>query len=300
MIQIGWKLILVLIFISQSAFAYFDLSTGAHRLTSMNEISLADHPDFASAWHLVTVRYREDSGELRFTYANDIAWDAMKKMIPSYPDGAIFGKVGIKTETDPAFTSSKVPSGAKRFQLMVKDHVKYKDTNGWGYALFDGQGYLFDEDPKTSTQSCVACHRIVPQSDFVFSRPASLTLSDQSWTKISTAEAKVKFPFVEKNLLSLNKSIRSEMEPNTLTAYSLQGELQKHAFSGTFDEVVPLLEEQTKRMHAPSYLELDEKHFTLVTPQKTSKLCAVSELEVRILLVFNGRKVRDTAHCLKK
>ena len=80
----------------------------------------------------------------------------------------------------------------------------------------------------------------------------------------------------------------------------MQGDLQKHAFSGTLDEVVPLLEEQSRKTHAPSYLEVDEKHFSVVAPRKISKLCGEEQFEVKIVIVFNGRKVRDASHCLKK
>ena len=51
--------------------------------SKMNGLQLKDYPDFETKWHLVTVRYRKDTGEQRFTYANDIAWTAMN----AGPDG---------------------------------------------------------------------------------------------------------------------------------------------------------------------------------------------------------------------
>jgi hypothetical protein len=140
----------------------------------MNGIKMSQFPGFAEKWHLVTVRYRKDSNEMRFTYANDLAWKSLQSLKPNYPDGAVFAKIGMMSEADPSFPSSVVPSGAKRFQFMVRDKAKYSDTDGWGYALFDDRGRLFNDDVKIRTQACVACHRIVPERDFVFSRKAQL------------------------------------------------------------------------------------------------------------------------------
>lgn len=123
----------------------------------------------------MTVRYRTDSKELRFTYANDLAWKQMNSSQPTYTDGAIFAKVGIIAEKDPA-SSSEVPSGAKRFQFMVRDRKKYRTTNGWGYALFDDKGKVFNEDIKQKTLACAACHNMVPERDFVFSTAMNLDL----------------------------------------------------------------------------------------------------------------------------
>jgi hypothetical protein len=43
-----------------------------------------------------------------------------------FPEGAAFGKIGVKTNPDPLFESSVVPSGARRFQLM--DNLNLKKT----------------------------------------------------------------------------------------------------------------------------------------------------------------------------
>ncbi len=102
----------------------------------MNDIKLGDYTDFEQKWPLITVRYRTDTTEMRFTYANPIADTVLKTGGTDYPDGAVFAKIGLMTADDPEFVSSKVPSGAKRFQFMVRDKVKYAATGGWGYAVF--------------------------------------------------------------------------------------------------------------------------------------------------------------------
>jgi hypothetical protein len=81
---------------------------------SMNGISYDTFGDFFKKWHFVTARYRKDTEEMRFTYANDIAWRALQEgagppgAVKDYPEGAAFGKVGVMTQDDPAFTSSAV------------------------------------------------------------------------------------------------------------------------------------------------------------------------------------------------
>jgi hypothetical protein len=49
-------------------------------------------------------------------------------------NGAVFGKVGYVTESDPRFESSSVPAGARRIQLMIRNKSRHKDAKGWGYA----------------------------------------------------------------------------------------------------------------------------------------------------------------------
>ncbi|MBY0416354.1 MAG: cytochrome P460 family protein [Bdellovibrionales bacterium] len=43
----------------------------------MNGMTLADYAGFEKKWEMVTIRYREDSGEMRITYGNDIAVKAL-------------------------------------------------------------------------------------------------------------------------------------------------------------------------------------------------------------------------------
>ena len=44
----------------------------------MNDISLHQFGDFTKEWKLVTVRYRKDTEEMRFTYANPTAAETLK------------------------------------------------------------------------------------------------------------------------------------------------------------------------------------------------------------------------------
>lgn len=276
------------------SFAYFEHSEDSPAV--MNDIRFSDYRDFTTKWKLVTVRFREDSGEIRMTYANDKAFEAMKKLKPDYPDGAAFGKISFLTEGDPAFPSSKVPTDKKRFQLMVRNKRKYNETQGWGYALFDFKGKTFDEDIKQQTLACAACHQLVEERQFVFSR--SFHSSIETLKKSSKPEVSSSIVFSQKKPSAFKGIISDHLKDSESWVESLEGKLQKLAFSGTLDEIVPLLVERSKLMGKYSVLFLNPLNFTLVKKIKKNDCLTAQAQKVHILIYFNGGKVRDSEQCL--
>ncbi|MBV2167073.1 MAG: cytochrome P460 family protein, partial [Bdellovibrio sp.] len=138
--QIFFTLLLTLV-----ANAYFEIPATSKK-SEMNQISFEKYKNFPTEWNLVTVRYRNDNKELRFIYANNIAFQhLLSESKKSYPEGSAFGKTAYITAQDPHFPSSMVPSTNRRFQFMVKDSKKYAATNGWGYALFNSEGVIYKE-----------------------------------------------------------------------------------------------------------------------------------------------------------
>jgi hypothetical protein len=288
---------LIAVSVSSTGVAYFDLTKPGEKPREMNGISFDEYKDFTDKWHLVTVRYRLDTGEQRFTYANDLAFSAMQSLKPDYPNGAAFAKVAFSTESDPSFPSSKLPAGARRYQFMLKDKKKYPDSDGWGYALFDADGNLFNEDMKTKTSSCVACHRVVPERNYVFSRKMQLSWDSKiSANDFGALDKIVKFEMIRsKNTPKLlNEALKGFEQIN-----SLVGELQKHAFSGTLDEIVPLLTEKAKATSIPSALIVDKNFFSAVIPQPAKKCDMQMHLQFyRIVVLYNSKLVRDAGVCL--
>jgi hypothetical protein len=55
---------------------------------------------------------------------------------------------------------------------MVKDAMRFPDTNGWGYATFryDAASDTFKPfgDSPAFAKTCHACHTLVKARDFVF------------------------------------------------------------------------------------------------------------------------------------
>ena len=233
--------------------------------TSMNGIDWEAYKQFPEQWHLVTVRYRQDTSEMRFIYANEIAWTALLANKTSFPTGAIFGKVGAMTKSDPSFPSSFVPSGVRRFQLMVRDEEKYKDTDGWGYALFDEDGKTFPENPILTAKACAACHRLAMDRGLVFAQPLGI-LTSQSPTWLP------RISFEKISIKNIPEEIR-KLLPNSITSiHSLRGNLKRDLFQGTLDEVTPLLTQETMTSTLPSLLlSEDRRRFSLVF--RSNKRC---------------------------
>lgn len=230
---------------------------------SMNGIRFEDFRDFENKWKLITVRYRSDSGEQRFTYANSKALRALRSGSRDYPDGAVFAKAAFKTEEDPAFSNSKTPSGTVRYQFMVRNKRKYAETGGWGYALFNPEGFLIDTNVPSASQACYACHRLVPDRGEVFSQ-------EMSWhplTPRASMPANSRLQFIDRAVLDLPESVRSLFKKEVKTVRALTGEIQKNIFQGTIDETRLPLTFEAERSGLPVILISDDRRqFSLVLP----------------------------------
>lgn len=258
--------ILVLLFLlwSSSAGAKTEKFEGR---SLMNGIKFSDYGSLFYHWPQITVRYRTDTREQRFTFANPIAEKALREGVVDYPDGAVFAKVGFVTEDDPLFPSSKVPSGARRYQFMVRDKKKYAETGGWGYALFDANGVTFDENPKTKTMACYACHQIVSSRGQVFSQLLDLRPGPFQKTTLPTQPAEVFLQYQDLKKSKLPARIQALLKASVTELRSLQGPLRKSMFVGTADEIRPALLVESKKTKKPALLlSEDESQFSLLAP----------------------------------
>lgn len=236
----------------------------------MNGYTLQQFGDFVHDWHLVTVRFRRDSGEQRFVYANDIAWQALNARSTDYPDGAVFAKVAAMTQEDPAFVDSAVPSGARRVQFMVRDHERHRETDGWGYELFSPGGRaLVPGKVKDVVDACNACHLIVPERGLVFSEPMVPLLSQVASLP---ALAKSTVLFVTVDVAALPDFVRTRMPPGFTQARQMQGPLTQHVFSGTFVEAMPTVAAEAASANMPALLISQETpEFSVVWPVEGGK-----------------------------
>lgn len=197
--------------------------------------ALFDH--FWDKWQLVTTRWREDNKELRFTYANPLAWETMKSGKGEYPEGAVLTKMGVQVMEDPLFPNSQIPSRrVNRVQVMLKDPSNPKAAkDGWVYSLYvpmKPDGVMRDKDIK----ACASCHEKAKSRGGVFSLPmmeghdfeksSVATLDGHSFKKTTVKE----IPELLK--LSLSKSSR-----DSDTAYIHQLPL----FNGSINEYIPVI-----------------------------------------------------------
>jgi Cytochrome P460 len=256
-------------------------------LDVMNDIKMKDYPDFEKKWRLVTVRYRKDSKELRFTYANAKAWKTLSEGKIDYSEGAVFAKIGFITGEDSAFPNSMVPSGAKRYQFMVKNAKKYKDTDGWGYALFQDQGQTYPEDPKLKTQACHACHKIVPERGFVFSEPVYLSPFINYYKKTGKNYSD-RLEYVTKEIKDLPAHLQAALPKGTQKVRWLTGALQKNMFEGTLNEIRPLLALEVQKSGMPAVLVSDSGQlYSMVFRNTESTHCQTSEALTDMSTVFS-------------
>lgn len=241
----------------------------------MNGYRFSDYVGFEKKWRLVTVRFRKDTGEMRFTFANPIAWETLVSGKTDYPDGAVFGKVGVKTGEDPEFNSSVVPDGARRYQLMVRNSQKHADTAGWGYALFDYSGKTFPEDPKLQVVACAACHNLAADRGYVFSQILDLSSG-------STLVANHLRPKLVASWLKFAKINRKKIPSHVLKFIPgsekdilvYEGEISKSVIQGTLDEIKPSLTRQVFLHGKPAlFMSADGKYFSLVLEDKKDTSC---------------------------
>lgn len=239
-----------------------------------SQIRLEPYKNFEKDWKLVTVRYRKDTGELRFTYANPVAWRHLEERLAGktsapYPKGAVFAKTGIATSEDVSFPSSAVPGGVRRFQLMIRDEKKYAHTDGWGYALYTENGKMAPGNAKQAALACAACHKIVPERDFVFSVPMSGLVPKSALLNLPTSK---NWSFRDTPSGMLPKNVSRLLPIGSREVRQLEGEISKHVFEGTLDEVRPLLTKEVVRSGKPAMLlSQNGKHFSLVYAKTESE-----------------------------
>lgn len=230
--------------------------------TTMNDISWFDN-QFWLNWRLVTVRFRKDNQELRFTYANNLAWDALVLGKTSFPNGSAFGKVAYVVQEDKLFPSSLAPLGSRRYQIMVRDEKRYKDTDGWGYALFNSRGETFPENPKQAALACAACHRLAQARGYVFSQLMPQN-NDSTSSKIAPktlAAPSLSVHFGDKKAAELPENLLRFLPsplPSTISLVS-RGSVFHEVSAGTLDEVRPLLIQEVKARRRPAAIIDDEK-----------------------------------------
>ncbi len=241
--------------------------------SSMNDINFEEFKNFSEKWQLVTIRYRKDTGEMRLTYGNELAMKTLLSGSIDYPDGAVFAKTGLHTGVDDQFPSSAIPTGIRRYQLMVKDKKKYKTTGGWGYALFDPEGKTFPEEPVASQNACYACHAIVPNRGDVFSQAFSFVNGVKFPTQMK-GSVSIPVEFVWRAMKKLPATIKSNLPATTKRVRWLNNVLlRKNVFQGTLDELKPVLEKEARQHQTPAvFMSADEKRFVVVLPTQ-SDMC---------------------------
>ncbi|MDE1153356.1 MAG: cytochrome P460 family protein [Micavibrio sp.] len=272
---------------------------------TMNGYSMAQFRDFEKNWHLVTTRFRKDTGEMRITYANDIAWAALQKHSADYPDGAVFAKIGLMTQDDPAFTSSAVPSGARRYQFMVRDHKKHAETRGWGYAIFTpaGKPTYKKEDQDVQSLACSACHDLVSDRGYVFSQPMILAVAKEGDVMPAAPAPALQVSFTTDDGATLPQAAQKNLPANTAKVRRVHGPFEKHVFPGTMGEIRPTLIKEAITARLPAVLADDASALfaiAYINPDKAECTAAGGKKGVSVITVSTAGQGTDNNHMIKK
>lgn len=234
---------------------------------TMNGIDPALAADFWKTWTQVSVRFRQDNGEQRFIYANDVAWQAIKAGMKTYPNGAMFAKIAFKTVADPAFPSSLEPRNFSRIQLMLKDPAHHGQTGGWGYALYLADKTTTASDDGTEV-ACHACHQLVQDRDFVFSHASFLGAGA---TTAEATEAPFSGHFQPKPQADLPPFSRSVLQFFKVQAAEVRY-FSMPLFTGSLDESIgPLIAAATTGPYLLA--DNDGRRFLLVSPSSPTPDC---------------------------
>lgn len=252
-------------------------------LREMNGINPGEFDNFWNDWQLVTTRYRADNGELRYIYANEIAYNTMKEGLLEFPDGAAFGKVAYLAEEDPQFPNSFEAINFTRLQIMVKDSQKFQSMNGWSYWLYvDGAKSNSAED-SSNALACHACHTLVKERDYIFAGPTFLGGMAKWYGKIGT---KFEDRFRTRTLSELN-----DLEKGIVTLLPNKPDkvqsLRMRLFAGSLHESIGPLSTFSK--NNSSYLLVDpiQKRFLAAQPLKPNADC-----KHRVMVLMDHKRTK--------
>jgi hypothetical protein len=131
------------------------------------------------AWQVVSVS--QDGGLIAAILANPVMINAYRAGVPGngkpFPDGSKMAKIHWNPKKLETFPAATVPGTQHDVDFMVKDSKRFKDSGGWGWAMFkyDAASHTFtpgttaDKPPQGHDAKCgFACHTTVKTRDYVF------------------------------------------------------------------------------------------------------------------------------------
>ena len=128
------------------------------------------------AWQVVSIS--QDGPLMAAILANPVMIDAYAAGIPGngrpFPDGAKMAKIHWNPKKMETFPAATVPGTQHDMDFMVKDSNRFRDSGGWGWAVFKydtasgtlAPGTTADQPPQENDAKCgFVCHTIVKTRD---------------------------------------------------------------------------------------------------------------------------------------
>ena len=137
-----------------------------------NHLKFKEIEDYKN-YRIIGTHFRTDKNELRYILANNKAFKAYNEGIP-FPNGSKIVKIGWNVEKMPNFKPALEAKKVQRIEFMIKDSKRFKNNPGnWGYARFIKKENKY-EPWKNGTQSCIACHNLAKDNDYLFTKLQTL------------------------------------------------------------------------------------------------------------------------------
>lgn len=122
-------------------------------------------------WQIISTTNRFDNlSSIRVVYGNGIAVQALRdNHINPWPDGATIVKMvwDIAVDKDGDIR----PASFNNVQMMTKDSRRFPETQGWGFAKFDGLKLIPFGQTASFNTTCYNCHRLAEDYGYVFNVP---------------------------------------------------------------------------------------------------------------------------------
>ena len=170
MIKIKILLLVAVVFMSScSNKTDYDLMSNVPNLEMPNNgLKFKGIEDYKN-YKIVATHFRTDKNELRYVLVNEIAFKPFTNN-EVLPEGSKIVKIGWKVKNMSNFGVALEADSLQRIEYMIKDSKQFKNNPGnWGYARFVKENNEYKSWDK-GTSSCVACHNIAKENNFVFTK----------------------------------------------------------------------------------------------------------------------------------
>ena len=167
-IQVFFVFVLILLVSCSKQSDYHVISKVPDLTMPENGLKFKEIEDYKN-YKIVATHFRKDKNELRYILANKIAFIPLVNN-EELPEGSKIVKIGWKVKEMSNFKVAQEADSIQRIEYMIKDSIQFRNNPGnWGYARFVKENNQYKSWSK-GTESCISCHNLAKDNNFVFSR----------------------------------------------------------------------------------------------------------------------------------
>ena len=144
--------------------------------------------DDFSDWQVISTTNRFDNHSIRIVFGNALVVKAIRDgRVRSFPDGSAIVKAVWNSIEDE--NGHIRPGTVNSIQLMVKDEKRFPETEGWGFAKFNGIKLMPYGTNAAFNTTCFNCHKMASDFGYVFNIPPTRELFDAGDLRVITSFA---------------------------------------------------------------------------------------------------------------